>query len=244
MSYENSKGGRRTALSSSVLNLISIQRGNRTNLLRKKPTKMQADSTKSPKREGRMRGFSILELLVVLTVTMVMTAVALPSFMQAYRTYQLNDAATQVADILKFTRYEAIRLNVAATTPLKAQIRQSGTSPVTSNIFTDSNNDGTAQSTEKQILLSGNVNLVSSSVPPNTSGLATAVGVSTLTNVSLTSDSIAFDQRGAVTPAAVDVLYIGNLALPNLGNRAVILLPSGSVQIWTTTGGGNWQQLN
>jgi hypothetical protein len=69
------------------------------------------------------------------------------------------------------------------------------------------------------------------------------VGVSALTSVSLTSGFIAFDRRGAVTPAAVNVLYIGNLALPNLGNRAVILLPSGSIQIWTTDASGNWQQL-
>jgi Tfp pilus assembly protein FimT len=202
---------------------------------------MQADSKKSPKREGRMRGFTIVELIVVLAVIMIITAVALPSFIQAYRTYQLNDTATQVAGILKFTRYEAIRLNVTAATPLKAQVRQSG---AISNVFTDSNNDGTLQSTEKQILLSGNVNLVDASTPPNTSGLATAVGVSALANVSLTSGSMAFDQRGAVTPAAVNVLYIGNLALPNLGNRAVVLLPSGSVQIWTTDASGNWQQLN
>jgi Tfp pilus assembly protein FimT len=202
---------------------------------------MQADSKKSPKREGRMRGFTIVELIVVLAVIMIITAVALPSFIQAYRTYQLNDTATQVAGILKFTRYEAIRLNVAAATPLKAQVRQSG---AISNVFTDSNNSGTVQSTDKQVLFSGNANLVSSSVPPNTSGLATAVGVATLTNVSLSSGSIGFDQRGAVTPAAVNVLYIGNLALPNLGNRAVVLLPSGSVQIWTTDASGNWQQLN
>jgi Tfp pilus assembly protein FimT len=187
-----------------------------------------------------MRGFTILELVVVLAVIMIITTVALPSFIQAYRTYQLNDAATQVAGVLKFTRYEAIRLNVAALTPLKAQIRQAGR---ITNVFTDSNNTGTVQSTEKQILLSGNANLVSAATAPNTAGLATAVGVSALTSVSLTSGFIAFDRRGAVTPAAVNVLYIGNLALPNLGNRAVILLPSGSIQIWTTDASGNWQQL-
>ncbi len=195
-------------------------------------------------RRNRTGGFTIVELLVVLLVSMIITAVALPSFMQSYRIYQLNDAANLLAGILKFTRYEAIRLNVAAATPLKAQVRQSGSSPVITNVFTDSNNSGIVQSTEKQVLFSGNVNLVSASIPPNTSGLATAVGVSTLTSVSLSSGSIAFDQRGAITPAAVNVLYIGNLALPNLGNRAVILLPSGSVQIWTTDASGNWQQIN
>lgn len=200
------------------------------------------DATLEP--TARERGFSMLELLVVVTVIMVIAAISMPSFLRAIRTYQLNDAATQVASVLKFTRYEAIRLNVASATPLKAQVRQTGTAPVISNVFTDSNNNGTVQSRESQIVLSGNVNLVAASTPPNTAGLATAIGVPALTNVSLTSGFVAFDQRGAITPAAINVLYIGNAALPNLGYRAIVLLPSGSVQIWTTDASGNWQQLN
>ena len=193
---------------------------------------------------ARERGFTMLELLVVMTVIMIITAITLPSFLRAIRIYQLNDAATQVASVLKFTRYEAIRLNVASATPLKAQVRQTGTAPVISNVFTDSNNNGTVQSRETQIVLSGNVNLVDASTPPNTAGLANAVGVPALTNVSLTSGFVAFDQRGAITPAAINVLYIGNAALPNLGYRAIVVLPSGSIQIWTTDASGNWQQLN
>jgi len=73
---------------------------------------------------------------------MIISAVALPSFMRAYRTYQLDDAATQVAGILKFTRYEAIRVNVPAATPLKAQILQSAAGTY---VFADSNNNGTVQ---------------------------------------------------------------------------------------------------
>jgi prepilin-type N-terminal cleavage/methylation domain-containing protein len=192
-------------------------------------------------RRDRTRGFTIVELVVVMAVIMIISAVALPSFMRAYRIYQLDDAATQVAGILKFTRYEAIRVNVPAATPLKAQILQSAAGTY---VFADSNNNGTVQGTEKQILFSQNLNLVSAATPPNTAGLATAVGVAALTNVSITNGSVAFDQRGAVTPAAVNVLYIGDLAVPNMGDRAVIVLPSGAIQIWTTDSSGNWRQLN
>jgi len=190
-------------------------------------------------RESRMRGFSILELMVVVTVIMVISAVALPSFIQAYRTYQLDDAATQIASVLKFTRYEGIRLNVTAAAPLAARtlVTAAGT-----NVYTDSNNSGTLQVTENQILFSGNVTLVAGGTPPG--GLAAAVGVAALTNIPVTGGVIAFDQRGAVVPAAVNVLYVGNTSLPNLGNRAVIVLPSGSVQIWSTDAAGNWRQLN
>jgi prepilin-type N-terminal cleavage/methylation domain-containing protein len=202
---------------------------------------MRIEPQRNYLRRDRTRGFTIVELVVVMAVIMIISAVALPSFMQAYRTYQLDDAATQVAGILKFTRYEAIRVNVPAATPLKAQILQSAAGTY---VFADSNNNGTVQGTEKQILFSQNVNLVSAATPPNTAGLATAVGVAALTSVSITNGSVAFDQRGAVTPAAVNVLYIGNLSLPNLGDRAVIVLPSGAIQIWTTDSSGNWRQLN
>jgi prepilin-type N-terminal cleavage/methylation domain-containing protein len=202
---------------------------------------MRIEPQRNYLRRDRTRGFTIVELVVVMAVIMIISAVALPSFMRAYRIYQLDDAATQVAGILKFTRYEAIRVNVPAATPLKAQILQSAAGTY---VFADSNNNGTVQGTEKQILFSQNVNLVSAATPPNTAGLATAVGVAALTNVSITNGSVAFDQRGAVTPAAVNVLYIGNLSLPNLGDRAVIVLPSGAIQIWTTDSSGNWRQLN
>jgi Tfp pilus assembly protein FimT len=207
---------------------------------------MREDWKKSPNRTSRMRGFSMVELLVVLGIIMVITAVTLPSFMQAYGAYQLTDRANQVATIIKFTRYEAIRTNVAAATPLKAQFLQTTAGTYA---FTDSNNDGAVQNTETQTLFSGRPNLVSAGTPPNTAGLTTAVmgpaaGVAPLTNPSITNGSINFDARGAVTPIAVNVLYVGNTALPNLGYRAVVVLPSGSVQIWTTDPSGNWAQLN
>jgi Tfp pilus assembly protein FimT len=184
----------------------------------------------------------MLELLIGLAIISVMSAVALPSFMQSYRMYQLNDAANQVAGVLKFTHYEAIRTNAPAATPLNAQVLQrAGTGTF---IFTDSNNSGNVQPTEKQALFPGAVTLVPSGVVPNTAGLAGLVGVPALTNISPTNGFIGFDQRGASAPPAVSVLYIGNTAFPNLGNRAVVVLPTGSIQIWSTDRTGAWSRSN
>ena len=185
-----------------------------------------------------MRGFTMLELVVVVAVIMVVTAVSMPSFLRAVRIYRLNDAATQVAGVLKFTRYEAIRLNVPLPNPERARtlVAAAGT-----YVYTDSNNSNSVQNTEKQVLFSGNVNLVAAGLPPG--GLAAAVGVAGLTTVPVTGGVISFDHRGALTPAAVNVLYVGNVAFPDLGYRAVVLLPSGSVQVWTSAS-GNWQQSN
>jgi len=60
------------------------------------------------------------------------------------------------------------------------------------------------------------------------------------------SDSVRFYQRGAVSPAVVYVLYVGNTSASYGGYRAVVVLPSGSVQVWTYAGGasGIWQQVS
>ncbi len=186
------------------------------------------------------RGFSTLELVIVVAIILIVTGVAMPSFLQSYRTYQLNDGATRVANVMKFARYEAIRQNKA----ISARVLPGGP-PNSEVVFVDANADGVAQLTENQTMLYGKVNLVPAATPPGTTALAAAIGVPTLTAVSLSAGAVAFDQRGAIVPAAVDVLYVGNTAFPGLGYRAVILLPSGSVQIWSTTDNtGNWLQLN
>jgi len=204
---------------------------------------MRIGSKRNDVKRGRTGGFSMVELAVVLAVIMIITAVSLPYFFQAFGTYQLNDAATQVAGILKFTRYEAIRRNA----PVSLQIRQVSTPRAMTNIWTDSNGDATEQNTEKQVVLDDNIVLDAANVPPNTAALATAVGVSALTAVSFSSSAgaITFDQRGAVTPAAVNVLYVGNVARQTYGYRAVVMFPSGSVQIWTAdaTASAGWNQI-
>ena len=185
----------------------------------------------------------MLELIVVMAIISIMTVVAVPSFMRAYRGYQLNDAAYKVAGILKFTHFEAVRLNVAFLTPLKAQV-SNGQAQAGTYIFTDSNNDGTVQQGERQNLFTGAVNLVPAALPPNTGGLAAAVGVPVFTNISPTNGSISFDQRGAVVPPSVSVLYVGNTGLPTLGYRAIVVLPTGSIQVWSCDSGGNWLRVN
>src|SRR5277367_919562 len=67
-------------------------------------------------------GFSLVEMVVSIAVLLILAAVAMPSLTRAFASYQLNDAAARLAGIIKFTRYEAIRLNK----PVDCQIQQSG----------------------------------------------------------------------------------------------------------------------
>ncbi len=198
---------------------------------------MGRSATLSNTQRRRSRGFSMVELAVSLSVALILTAIAIPSIMRSFRTYQLNDAAARLSDELKFTRFEAVRRN----TQINCQIKQFGTDWV---VWTDSNNNVTVDPTEKQVLISGFVTLLPGGAPPNSSTITSKLGAnSTLTTLSGANSTVTFDARGAVLSLTADVFYLGSAANPDLGYRAVILLPSGAVQIWTAPAGGTWQRI-
>jgi prepilin-type N-terminal cleavage/methylation domain-containing protein len=189
------------------------------------------------------RGFSLVEVVIALAVILLLSALALPAFVNAYRTYQLTDAATQFAGLLKFTRFEAIRLN----TNVSCRIQQAGVPPVT-NTWADSlptPEDGVEDPSEKQLLFGGTVNLVLAAAVPNAAGLPAAASVPALATVPLANGVVTFDRRGAIIPAQAQVyaFYLSNLGDPSVGARAVILLPSGSIQIWKADSAGTWIPL-
>jgi len=200
---------------------------------------MQKNSAKqsNSRRHASARGFSMIELLVVLFLIIATSALALPNFLKMLRSSQLTNGATKVADILKLTRFQAIRRNTSVT------CRTLGSS-TSSTMWADTNGDGNVDAAESQTLLSGNVNLVASGSVPGTGVLAAAIGTNvTLVPVSPTNGSYTFDARGAVTPASVYVAYVTNASMPALGYRAIVLLPSGSIQIWSGDSSGNWRLL-
>lgn len=198
----------------------------------------------------RNRGFSLTELVVTLAVGLVLIAVGLPAFLRAYHSYELSSAAVQVADILRLARYEAIRLNK----PVGCIIGPSTTSAGMTNLWVDSNGNGQLDVGEKVILLGGSGNLVDGGTVPNTGGLVTnAIGSVSYSTPSSTSAEICFDARGALSslsganvcggpPTSVNVFYLASTLAPEAGFRSVVLMPAGSIQIWTSDANGNWQQ--
>ncbi|MGB7848916.1 MAG: GspH/FimT family pseudopilin [Candidatus Acidiferrum sp.] len=189
----------------------------------------------------RHAGFSLTELVVALAVALILMAVGLPAFMRAYRAYQLNSVATQVADILRLTRYEAIRLN----TPIQCVIKPSVSDPGYTDAWVDSNKNLALDATEKMILLGPAGSLVDVGSVPGASSLSTlAVGSFAVDPATPSGYAVQFDARGAVvTPAnKVVVFYLSSTLAPEAGYRAVFLMPAGSIQIWTGDGAGNWQQ--
>ena len=177
-------------------------------------------------------GFSMTELVLVVAVLSILVSFAMPSVMQAYRGYELDGAATRVAEVLRLTKFEAIRRNNTINCLIQ-------TTAASSSIWTDSNGDGIEQASEHQARLSGGINLAAGA-PPNSGGLAASVGVGVLTVLTGPVAAVTFDARGAVNPPAVYVLYIQYPAIQGAGSRAVVLLPSGSVQVWKASANGGW----
>jgi len=182
----------------------------------------------------------MVELAVSMAVVLILTAIAIPTLMYSIRTYQLNSAAARVSDMLKFTRFEAVRRNKA----VPFQLQQFGNDWVA---WADTNNDGNLDTIEKQVRISGFVTLLpAGGGQPVPTGITNAVGA--LTPTPANPGPLQFDARGAVRvngtmTSNVYVFYFGGAANPDeFGYRAVILLPSGATQIWTAPAGRPWKR--
>jgi prepilin-type N-terminal cleavage/methylation domain-containing protein len=181
-------------------------------------------------------GFSLVELSVSLAIVLILSAIAMPSLTRSYRTYQLNDAATRLAAMLKFTRFEAIRRNTTVTCQMQ-QINGIWT------VWADTNNNTTPDPTEQQMVFIDTTVLLPPGAPPPPFPITAANGGGALTPLSGANNSVSFTSRGAVSPFGSYVLYIGSPTNPEFGFRAVVLLPSGITQVWTAPNGANWQRV-
>jgi Tfp pilus assembly protein FimT len=194
-------------------------------------------------RRTRCAGFSTVELVVSMAVILIASAIALPVITTVLRSYQLSDRASRLAGMIKLTRFDAIRRN----TPVPLQFQQAGP---TWTIWDDSNGNGQLDPTEPQMILSGDTGLLGAA--PNPALINASLGAgNSLTPKSGANGSIFFDQRGAVTTVLggaptgnVYALYLGNATDPSYGYRAVIVLPSGTVQVWAASSAADWRRLS
>jgi prepilin-type N-terminal cleavage/methylation domain-containing protein len=192
----------------------------------------------------RQNGFSLAELVVALLVAVILVAVSLPLFLRAYRSYQLSNAARQVADILRLSRYQAIRLNkpvICVFGPF------SGDATMTSASMTDASGTPLTGLAAATIVLGSTGNLVASSAVPGNGTFPTQANLGSMvpTSFSPAGGSVKFDARGAVMfPPNVNAyaFYLASAAAPDAGYRAVLLLSAGSMQIWVIDASGNWEE--
>ena len=190
----------------------------------------------------RGSGFSLAELVVAMAVGLILMGMAVPYFLRAYHSYQLSHAATQVADILRLTRYEAIRRN----RPLRCVFQPDAVAPgVTDASMTDTSGAALTGVAAVTILLGASGNLVDAGSVTGSAALPAAanLGPTAPATVPAAGMTLQFDARGALTTGNVTVFYLQSSAAPDAGYRAVILTPTGSMEIWAADTAGNWRQL-
>ena len=188
----------------------------------------------------------MIELLVVVAIVMVIAGLAIPQITLTLRTYQVTSAASQIADAIKFSRFEAIRRN----SQMSFLTWWSG---VRWSVGTDSNGDTILQVSERQYEITGNVTLLTAASVPTSATLPAALNVPAITVLSgsTSAKAIFFDPRGAVNFAAsaggvatVYVFYVGPTALSTQDYRAVVVMPSGATQVWAGNATNPWHQLS
>jgi len=197
----------------------------------------------SPRRSPR-NGFSLVELVLSLAVLLIITTLAVPVVVRSLQSYQLNATASQLAGMLKYAKFDAIRQNTQVTLMIRP-------SSGNWNVWVDSNGDGIRDGAEPEMIISGSQTLLVASAAPSPSHILASLGPggSSLPWMVLSGSSadITFDQRGVlVYPGAATVyaLYLGNPNDPSSGYRAILTLPSGAVQVWAAASNGNWHRVS
>ncbi|MGC1614068.1 MAG: GspH/FimT family pseudopilin, partial [Candidatus Acidiferrum sp.] len=165
----------------------------------------------------------------------------IPVVVRSLQSYQLNSSASQLAGMLKFAKFDAIRQN----TPVSCQIAQQGTNWL---VWADSNGNAIADQAEPQMFVGGAFTLLPESSVPNPAPIKTSLGLTAAsyawTVLSGTTGSITYDQRGVIDAFVIYVLYLGSASDPRSGYRAVITMPSGAVQAWSSSSAGDWHRIS
>lgn len=181
------------------------------------------------------RGFSLVELLIVIGIILVVSAISFPGVTRSIRAYRLNGTAANVSGTLQLARFDAVRLN-RSTPPLSWRTLISGNQNI---VWVDRNNNGAPDATEPQQWFSTEIQLLPAGTAPSVASMGYA-------NTQISPAAVAFDAHGTVNfgaaAPAVYVFVFGYANRPSEGYTAVSLLPTGKTQQWRAAANGPWQK--
>jgi prepilin-type N-terminal cleavage/methylation domain-containing protein len=83
------------------------------------------------------RGFSVLELVVVLAISLVVAGITMPGMVQTWHGLQNRAAAGEIADLMQRARMQAARANVSPGIPIRYQVTNG-----VQQVYADLNNNG------------------------------------------------------------------------------------------------------
>ena len=200
-------------------------------------------------RKGR--GFSLIELLIVVSIIMIVAAISVPRLLNTVSDINLRYAATNISGLLQSARMQSVRKNtfytVQGTTLTTGETGyyvhvQGGTYAVGDPLLPLGN-----QITAYTGLGSGAPNEASFTSGTSSNGLSFAPNAGT--------DAPSFNARGLpcigvpatgacpFVPGLGFVMFLSkSSALGNISWASIAITPSGHIQIWTTDSSGNWVQ--
>jgi prepilin-type N-terminal cleavage/methylation domain-containing protein len=183
-------------------------------------------------RRSTQRGFSMIELLVVLGMIMVLSAIGLPSIANSLSIYKLNAASTSLQNLIEQARFNAVRRN--ATVSLRQTLINGQAA-----FYVDILNNSVYVNTDPTYVVPTTVQIAPAAAPAaGTTGLANTAA--------LGGGCISFNSRGVVDyttcGGGVPSVWFISLGLTNNtgGYRAITLTPMGQAKSWTAPAGGTW----
>jgi len=190
------------------------------------------------RRRGE-RGFSLLEMMAVVAILLILGAMASPSLMRAIRSYRLESSTRQIADILKRTRYEAMRRNQRIATAYQAPTGARG-----AELGIDFNMNGTLDTGEPRAQMPPYLLIYEWSYAPYEVSWPDYTNTMLGTTITFGPDGTALEQSGGNWQLASNIpsvylyTWVGD-------NYIVTVTPAGNVKSWKLTMAPpwGWQQM-
>lgn len=186
----------------------------------------------STNRHSTERGFSMIELVVVVAMIMVLSAIGLPSINNSLAVYKLNAASTSLQNLIEQARFNAVRRNA------RVSLRQTLINGQAA-FYVDILDNSVYVNTDPTYVVPTTVQIAPSVAPAaSTTGLPNTAA--------LGGGCISFNSRGVVDyttcGGGVQSVWFISLGLTNNigGYRAITLTPMGQAKSWTAPAGGTW----
>lgn len=201
-------------------------------------------------RVKRQRGFSLIELVVVVFIILLISAMAAPRVTAAISNIQLRGAMNSLSGMLQRTRIIAVKTNRI----IEARLGQTGGANVA---YVDLDTDGSLRTTNNGRCPDSMANncaeplvQAANTITVDFTGPATALDATILgfTPTSPNPFNVAFNQRGVPctpNPATSPTACASNVGFryyfrmtDTFGTRwaAITVTPAGRIRVWTLTG--------
>jgi len=195
------------------------------------------------KTKRKTQGFTLFELMIVLSVVMILGAISVPTMMATFNDIKLRYIASDLSGLLQSARIQAVRKN----TFYSVQAGVQAGSPI---YYIDKPTTGY---TAGDILLPIDPAVTITQGPITTAPNAAAFLTSLSFTVDPAADPPSFSARGLPCVGSANacpqvagqgfVMFMSRAAvIGNIPWAAVVVNPSAHIQVWTCDKAGNWIQ--